>query len=114
MLDDLLRKYNVKYEDLRPDERQTINGWIAALSQGALTVDKVRDYINMMKASVEEAIVNEPEFVWHWFWKVPNRKAVLLKARLQNYMLLEIMLSTPDKIKQKVEQQISNIGNPVG
>jgi len=79
------------------------------LEKGQLTVEKVRENISSMKYAVENALIDEPEFAYIFIFKVPNRKQILLKARLQNYMLLESFLLSPERAKEQLESAISGL-----
>ena len=45
MLSNLLERFNIKYEDLNPAEKETLNQWVQALSQSQLTLEGVKDYL---------------------------------------------------------------------
>lgn len=100
MIDEILTKFNLKYSDLLPDERETLNTWLSALSQNALSVERIREYISSMKITVE----NELTRVGH-----ENKQDILLKARLRNYMLLEGFLTTPEKAREQIERALQGI-----
>lgn len=109
-LDEMLGLKGLKYEELTPIEKETYHTWQQALTQNVLTVDSIRDYIRQAKDAVEQELADTPEMerVWLFFFQ-PNRKAVLLKARMKNYLLLEAMLSTPEKAKQAMERAVAGI-----
>ena len=100
MIDELLKKYNLKYEELTPDERTTFNTMLDALQQNVLTIEKLRDFISSMKYAVEQELVKTG---------TNTRQDFFLKARLKNYMLLEAFLLTPVKAKKALDQSLSNI-----
>jgi len=99
MIDELLKKYNLKYEELTPDERSTFSVMLDAIQQSALTVEKIKDFISSMKYAVEQEIVKTP---------ANTKQDFFLKARLKNYMLLEAFLMSPVKAKKALEQSLSN------
>lgn len=109
MYDEILERLGLKYEELTEDERNILDQWVSVLDSGEVSVSRVRDYIATMKDLVIEKLVDEPEFNYIFIFKVPNRTHLLLKARLKNYTLLEAMLSTPEKAKEKIEQHIMAI-----
>lgn len=100
MLDEILNKFGLKYEDLEPDEMETLNVWMDALQKGQVNVSKVREYVTAMKESVEQALTKS---------NLKTKKDLFLKARLKNYLLLELFLSTPEKVKKQMESALSNI-----
>jgi len=99
-MDDLLKKYGLKYEDLNITEKETLNEWLTALNQGQLTLDKIKDYIHTMKDGVEQELTK----IGH-----ENKQDIFLKARLRNYMLLEAFLESPERVKKLIEKSLVNI-----
>jgi len=99
-MDDILKKYGLKYEDLNPTEKETLNTWLTALKQGQLTLDKIKDYISAMRDSVESELTK----IGH-----ENKQDIFLKARLRNYMLLEGFLSTPERAEKMMEKSLSGL-----
>lgn len=109
MLDDLLKKLNLKYEDLNVSERETMQVWLEQLSKREVTLSDIILHVLSMKEAVEQELINTEEYLHLFFFKIANRKQILLKARLKNYMLIEAFLSTPEKAKRALEAQISAI-----
>jgi len=100
MLDELLEKVGLKFEDLNSAERDTLFSWHEALTKNALTLEGVRQYILAMKESVESELTVS---------RVDSKQDLLLKARLRNYMLLDAFLSTPEKATKALERAISGM-----
>lgn len=100
MIDELLKKYNVKYEDLNSAEKETLSNWLTSLQQGTITTEKIREYIGNMRSSVEQELTK----IGH-----ENKQDIFLKARLRNYMLLEAFLQSPEKARKAIEQALSKI-----
>ncbi|HZX14945.1 MAG TPA: hypothetical protein VFF49_11175 [Thermodesulfobacteriota bacterium] len=106
MLDSILEKAGLKYEDLNPSEKETLNVWLEALQKGALSVEKIKEYITSMKEAVEQELCKS---------NIEKKQDLFLKARLRNYMLLDAFLSTPERAKQQMENAVSSIvGKKVG
>jgi hypothetical protein len=101
IIDDILTKLNLKYEDLTIAEKDTLNGWMAALSKNAVTIETVRGHIAAMRDAVEQELTKSD---------LNTKQDLFLKARLRNYMLLEAYLTTPDKAKKAMEQMLAGIG----
>ena len=99
-MDTILEKYNLKYDDLKPAERETLNGWMEALEKNQLSVEKIRVYISSMKESVEQELTK----VGH-----ESKQDLLLKARLRNYMLLDAFLTSPEKARKALEAALSGM-----
>ncbi len=114
MLDDFLEAKGLKYGDLTPEEREYATSLVNSIQSNALTLEKVREAIHGMKEAVERELVNTDEFVYFLWFKRVNRKQIYLKARLQNYLLIEMLLSTPDKLKAQLDAGLSNITKPAG
>ncbi|MEK7180325.1 MAG: hypothetical protein AAB706_02520 [Patescibacteria group bacterium] len=100
MIDELLTKAGLKYEDLNAVERETLNTWMEALQKGQISVEKVREYITSMKEAVEQELSKSD---------LGSKQDLFLKARLRNYMLLDAFLTTPERAKQQIENAISSM-----
>ena len=109
MIDEILKRYGVKYEELEDVEKETLNTWLDALKQGQITIEKVREYLRAMRDSVELTLESEPEFIQVFIFKIRNDKNILLKARLRNYRLLESFLSTPQKAKAAINRALAGV-----
>jgi len=105
MIDDLLAKLNLKYEDLNSAEKETLNNWLDLLSSKKLSLDEVKVYIRQMIYNVEQELTK----VDH-----NSKQDLFLKARLRNYILLEAFLESPDKAKKALENMLSRIGSKGG
>lgn len=99
-MDKLLEKYNLKYEDLNPSEKETLNVWMDALQKGQLSIEKIKEYINSMKEAVESELSK---------CDLGSKQDLFLKARLRNYILFSAFLSTPEKAKEQIENAISGM-----
>lgn len=100
MLDELLERVGLKYEDLNETERETVMSWADALNEKSISVDLIRSYISRMKDSVE----NELAVTGHEY-----KKDIYLKARLRNYLLLEAFLTSPEKARAAIEKTLKGI-----
>ena len=100
MIDSLLEKIGIKYEDLNTSEKETLNVWLQAIEKNTLTLEKIKTYLGSMRDSVEQELTK----VGH-----ESKQDLFLKARLRNYMLLEAFLSTPEKAKEQLKQAISGL-----
>ena len=113
LIEDILSKFGLNWGDLdtagHAGEREYLLSMVDAIEQKQVSVQTIREHIANMKGVVEQQLVNEPEFKQIFIFKVLNRKQIYLKARLQNYLLLEAMLSAPEKAQKMIEQQLSGI-----
>lgn len=110
LIDDLLAKTGLKFEDLDSPghlgEKEYLLDMVRTLETRALTIEDLKQTIAQMRVRVTQDLIEEPEFNYLFFFKVPNRKQILLKARLKNYLLLEEALTAPDKMKKALEAQL--------
>ena len=97
MIDSLLDKYKLKYEDLTPDEKETINVWAESLQKGQLTLSKIQEYIARMREEVSLKLS---------IAGLGKEEDMILKARLRNYILLEALLQSPAKAKEQIEKSL--------
>ena len=100
MIDDLLEKVGLKYDDLTSVEKETLNSWMEALQKGQVSVEKIKDYIVSMREAVEMELAKSD---------LGTKQDLFLKARLRNYMLLDGFLTTPEKAKEQIENAISGM-----
>ena len=104
MLDQLLEKVGLKYEDLdtpgHSGEKEQLNLWLEALSNNQITVEKIKSYIVEMKSAVEMELTKS---------SLNPKEDMFLKARLKNYLLLEAFLFTPERAKEQLERNLKNI-----
>ena len=99
-MDKILEPTGLKYDDLKPFEKETLNTWIATLQKSQVTPQKIRKYISAMKEGVEEELCKTT---------LDSRQDIYLKARLRNYLLIEAFLSTPEKAQAQLDQAIAGM-----
>lgn len=109
MIQELLQKHNLKYEDLNYEEKQTLTNWLEGVQKNTLTVDSIREYITHMKDALgaELAGLDEPKSLWEYLFR--RKRDVFRRARLKNYILLLNMLSGPEKAAKALEKNLQNI-----
>jgi uncharacterized protein YoxC len=100
MFDEILQKVGLKYEDLTVEEKETLHSWVDAMRETGLSVAKIKEHIENMKYSVETELTDT---------KHGSKRDIYLKARLKNYMLLEALLSTPEKAQQALDRALAGI-----
>lgn len=98
--DDILKKFGLKYEDLSAIERETLNKMISSLRDSVITVERIKEYISVMKDSVEQELTKTD---------INTKQDIFLKARLRNYMLLDAFLKTPEKAEAQLNRAINGI-----
>ena len=113
VIDEILEKFGLTEKDLDTPgykgELQTLLNMQSSIQKGQVSVESTRQYLASMRDAVEKELIDEPEFVRVFVFKVENRKQIYLKARLKNYMLLEAYLSSPERMKEMMENMVANI-----
>ena len=102
MIDEILQRIGLKYEELSPVEKETLNTWVNAISQNQLTIESIKTYISAMRESVESELTQT---------NLNDKQDAFLKARLRNYILLENMLTSPEKAKAGLERAVAGIAS---
>ena len=100
MIDEILQKLGLKFDDLSAAERETLLSWTKALESNQLTVGMVKEYVHSLRDSVEQEVVK----VNH-----NSKEDLFLKARLRNLMLLEAFLTSPEKAKQALDRALAGM-----
>lgn len=111
LIDNLQEKYKFKVDDLSKEERSDFYAMLSDVQKTELDPQKMRDHMAIMRYTVEKLLIKEPEFVRVFIFKFANRKQILLKARLQNYMMLEAFLSSHKKAQQFLEDSLAVMHN---
>jgi hypothetical protein len=108
-IDGFLERFNLKYEQLTIAEKDTLTQLYENIQKSQITVPTVKEAIDQMREGVERALVETDEFDYFFFglFKRANRKHLILKARLWNYLVLSDMLSAPDRAKMALESALS-------
>jgi hypothetical protein len=109
-IDKLLAGVGLTYEKLTEDELATLTKWTSTIESKAQTVSGIKEYLQAMRDMVEKELVNESEYNYVLWFKITNRKEILLKARLENYLLLLSFLDAPERAKEALSRALqSNI-----
>ncbi len=108
-IDKLLEKTGLKYEELTPAEKDTINEMVDVLESTKIGIEAVKKYILKMKEGVEEELTNQnmSKFSF-WSFLFQWKKEHGLKMRLKNYILLEALLTSHDRAKEVINNQMSS------
>jgi hypothetical protein len=96
-VDELLESLGVTYDELTPDEKHIYSQWYSDLEKRELTMSDIKQYVS----DLCDVVCNE--------MSVPNltkNQDLYLKARLKNYVLFKAFLSTPERAKKALEQDI--------
>jgi len=101
LLDRVLEEEGLKYEDLNALERETYNQQIFQLQ--TLTIGDLKDRLQDLINSIALQLSNMQVIT-----NADKRKDDVLKARLQNYLLLVAFLTAPDKAEKAVRDSLKN------
>mgnify|MGYP006931607606 CR=1 FL=1 len=104
MIDEILRRHGLTFEDLRPDERQELFIMVESVQKGEVTVESIRRAISSMRSIVERELVES---------KHDTKQDILLKARLKNYILLESIFLSPEHAKEQLEKAVSGMSSRI-
>jgi len=124
IVDEILTKVGIEFEDLNSAERETLLQWTQVLDSNQLDVDSIRRFIHSLKTSVQtelESLRSETPRSWmsimalfipfyglikKWY---QDEHRLFLEARLRNYMLIESFLIGPKKAKESLDRAIAGI-----
>lgn len=102
-------KTGLNIDKLNASEKETYFQMLDVVQKSQMTPEKLRDYIISMRDAVEKELIDEPEFIRVFIFKFENRKQILLKARLQNYRLIEAFLVSPEMAKRRLEEMLKGV-----
>lgn len=110
-IDKILQKINpdLKYEHLNYLEREEVNRMLTAVNINPLSIEDLKKYMRSLITAVENELIDTDEFVYVLIFKRVNRKHILLKARLKNYLLIEAFLYSRERASQAMERYIDNL-----
>lgn len=124
VIDDILQKIGIPFEELTSAERDTLLQWTKVLDSNQLDIDAVRQFIHSLKGSVQTELDNlrkETPGTWvsplallipfygllkKWYY---DEHRIYLEARLRNLMLLESFLIGPKKARESLDRAIAGI-----
>jgi len=56
IIDNILEKYDLKYEDLNVNEKETLTSWLSVLDNKQLTLNNIKTFIISLRDSVEQEL----------------------------------------------------------
>lgn len=98
LLDKLLSKRGLKWEDLTPEEREYASQLVNSVQKAQITVEDIRSFIS---ASRDTLILEVSKH------DTGSKEDLLIKARIRNYTMLLGFLSGPEKAKKALENAIA-------
>ena len=100
IVEEILTRTGLKYEDLTTAERETLIQWTQTLQSNQLTVPSVKSFVHSLRDSVEQELANT---------NFNSKQDIFLKARLRNLMLLEAFLSSPEQAQLALDRAIAGL-----
>lgn len=94
-LDDFMNALGLNYEELKDDEKQTYENWLKVMAEKQVEVMDIRKYIKEMRISIDTKLATVG---------LSKEEDIFLRARLQNYILLEAFLESPERAKNALTQ----------
>lgn len=101
--DEILEARGLDFDQLSDEEKTDYFKWLDEETKATITLETVKTHVRQMKYIVELQLVQTEPYKQLLFFKIPNQKHAQLKARLHNYLLLEGLLSQPERAKQALE-----------
>lgn len=96
----LLKQFGLRFEDLNSVERESFFNLVESVKTNDLTLDKLKDRIEMMRESVIMEVSN---------YKNGSTQDIYCKARIRNYTLIIGILGGQERAQKALEQALSNI-----
>ncbi len=94
----ILESFGIKdYDKLSEDEQSTLRGWVDKVEKSAITLEDVKRGVSVMREVIEAELVKE---------ETTGRKDIYLKARLKNLILIETILTRPERARAALEGYI--------
>lgn len=114
MIEELLHKFGIDRSTLTAVELDTLDNWARALQSKRLAPDDILGHINSMIEGIERELAgyDVPQNFTAFIFRKKRHKN--LEARLYNYIMLRDFLTSPEKAKKYVENQLKNLAHQVG
>ena len=95
---EILAKFGIKdYDQLNEAEQATLREMVDKVEKAKITLEDVKKAIASMREAIEADLVKV---------ETTGRKDLFLKARLRNVILLETILTRPDRARASLETYI--------
>lgn len=117
IMNDILTRAGLKFEELRPDEQESLFQMMEIASKGQITIENAKSHIRSMREAVEKELTKYPEgkVIKIWFLTIrlgkDRDKDLMLKARLRNYVMFEEFLSRPERAKEMLDRMLAGLVN---
>lgn len=123
LMEDVLGRVNLKYEDLTSAERDTLTKWLQVLDSNQLTPDSIIDFVRRIRGSLEDELAKTNESPQDWIGVLSlfipfyglirkwyqDQNRIQLQARIKNMVLIEDFLVSPKKAKEALNAAIAGM-----
>ena len=112
LVNDLLKKHNATLEDLTRDEMDAFFNLLKATESRQLDIPKITLYLRDLITALEKEFIVTDEWEYFFFglFRRESRKHLHMKARLENYLILENLVTSPERAKRAMEEVLERIG----
>jgi hypothetical protein len=123
LMEDVLGRVNLRYEDLTSAERDTLTKWLQVLDSNQLTPDTIIDFVRRIRGSLEDELAKSNETPQDWVGVISlfipfyglirkwyqDQNRIQLQARIKNMVLIETFLVSPKKAKEALNAAIAGM-----
>lgn len=103
MFEQILEAFGIKdYDELNSSEKETLREWVDKIEKSAITLDDVKSGVVKMREGVE-AELSRHEY--------NDRQDIFLKARLRNLIVMETILTRPEKARAALDGYLAKARN---
>ena len=103
----------IDFDKLNSIEREEYLKMLTIVQGSKITLEDFKKHVKVMRQSLENALLKEPEFIYSPmfpFFKRYNTNVILIKARLQNYLIFEAFFEKPELAKAQLDQYKKRLG----
>ena len=97
MLNDILKKLGLKYEQLTPEERETYKNMEVTLKED-MTIDNIKEFLDGELERLQTEIASNE-----------TKADFILKAQMRNYTALKYYIESPKLAKDKLEAYLEHL-----
>lgn len=96
---EILQSFGIKdYDSLTSAEQETLRGWVDKVEKSVITLEDVKQGVSVMRQSIESELVN---------YENNGRKDLFIKARLKNLILIETILTRPERARAALDSYLA-------
>jgi len=102
MLSELLKKYNLRPQDLNSEELATLERYLKSVAGQAMTVDRIKQFNEDLITAIEKDLAKHD---------LTHDQDLFLKARLKDRIMMREFLAAPERAKKALEAAMQNLTN---